>query len=103
MKSSSPKTDQIAVETKSLTMREQPPMNPGSNDTSSLTRTLAEPETLETAGWRRSFAWHIPIAATAGPAADEVRRLLDSPSPARRSALALTLGYELDPRRLSFD
>lgn len=66
-------------------------------------RWLVEPQTLRAAGFERHVDWILPNNLWDGPAADELRELLDSPPPGRRAALGLALGYEFDPRRLRFE
>lgn len=66
-------------------------------------RWLVEPQTLRAAGVERRVDWIMPNNLWEGPAADELRQLLDSPPPGRRAALSLALGYEFDPRRLRFE
>ncbi|MGH2457531.1 MAG: hypothetical protein ACRDIY_01545 [Chloroflexota bacterium] len=66
-------------------------------------RWLVEAQTLRAAGFERRVDWIFPNSLWDGPAADELRDLLDSPPPGRRAALSLALGYEFDPRRLRFE
>lgn len=66
-------------------------------------RWLVEPQTLRAAGFERRVDWILPNTLWDGPAADELRELLDSPPPSRRAGLSLALGYEFDPRRLRFE
>jgi hypothetical protein len=66
-------------------------------------RWLVEPETLRAAGVERRVEWILPNGLWEGPSADRLRELLDSPTPGRRAALSLALGYEFDPRRLRFE
>jgi len=66
-------------------------------------RWLVEPQTLRAAGFERRVDWILPNNLWEGPAADEMRELVDSPPPGRRAALSLALGYEFDPRRLRFE
>lgn len=66
-------------------------------------RWLVEPQTLRAAGCERRVDWILPNNLWEGPAADELRQLLESPPPGRRAALSLALGYEFDPRRLRFE
>ena len=45
----------------------------------------------------------LPLDLWAGSEADELRQLVDAPSPGRRAALSVALGYDFDPRRLRFE
>lgn len=71
--------------------------------TPDFVRRLIEPETLQAAGYERRLDWALPHDLWAGPEADELRALVESPTAARRAALSLALGYEFDPRRLRFE
>jgi len=66
-------------------------------------RWLVEPETLKTAGCERRVAWVLPSDLWQGPEAEALREMVNAPSPGRRAALSLALGYEFDPRRLRFE
>lgn len=66
-------------------------------------RWLVEPETLRAAGCERRIDWVLPLDLWAGSEADELRQLVDAPSPGRRAALSVALGYDFDPRRLRFE
>ncbi len=66
-------------------------------------RRLVEPETLKAAGCERRLAWVLPVDLWEGPSANNLRDLVAAPSPGRRAALSLALGYEFDPRRLRFE
>ncbi|HEX5415727.1 MAG TPA: hypothetical protein VFZ25_08665 [Chloroflexota bacterium] len=66
-------------------------------------RWLVEPETLKTAGCERRIAWLLPSDLWQGPEAEALREMVSAPSPGRRAALSVALGYEFDPRRLRFE
>ncbi|HLH75052.1 MAG TPA: hypothetical protein VKX96_17345 [Chloroflexota bacterium] len=78
-------------------------MTTAPESTPDFVRRLIEPETLQAAGYERRLEWALPHDLWAGPEADELRVLVESPPPGRRAALSLALGYEFDPRRLRFE
>jgi len=78
-------------------------MAPSREQAPDFVRWLVEPETLRTAGCERRTAWLLPSDLWQGPEAEALREMVSAPSPGRRAALSVALGYEFDPRRLRFE
>ncbi len=71
--------------------------------TPEFVRRLVEPETLHAAGCVRTLDWTLPDGIWESPEAERLRKIVEMPTPGRRAALSLALGYEFDPRRLRFE